>query len=86
MIDDILKERGNNYGSFYSNALISQALKHTIKHGSTYNELSYCQKEALDMIVHKIARIVNGDNTYLDSWIDIIGYSQLVIDEMNKPT
>ena len=39
-------------------------------------------REALEMIVHKIARIVNGDPNYIDNWIDICGYSKLVIDEI----
>ena len=38
--------------------------------------------ESLEMVQHKIGRIVNGDPTYLDSWVDIVGYTQLVIDEL----
>jgi hypothetical protein len=34
------------------------------------------------MILHKLARIVNGDANYIDSWRDIVGYSQLVVDEL----
>ncbi|WP_395147184.1 DUF6378 domain-containing protein [Moraxella atlantae] len=86
MIDEILKERGNNYGSFHDNALVSQTFKRVIRLGANYHNLSYCQKEALDMILHKISRIINGNETYLDSWVDIVGYSQLVIDEMTDPT
>ena len=36
------------------------------------------QKEALEMVVHKIGRILNGDPDYQDSWTDIIGYTRLV--------
>ena len=35
-------------------------------------------KEALDMIFHKIGRILNGDPDYDDSWRDLCGYSKLV--------
>jgi hypothetical protein len=31
------------------------------------------------MISNKIARIVEGDPAYIDSWHDISGYSQLVV-------
>lgn len=31
--------------------------------------------EALEMIAHKIARILNGDLSYPDSWHDIAGYA-----------
>ena len=45
-------------------------------------ELDNDQLEALDMIVHKIARIVNGDPNYSDSWVDIAGYAKLVSDRL----
>ena len=34
------------------------------------------------MIAHKMGRIVNGDPYYDDSWVDIVGYAQLVINEL----
>ena len=37
---------------------------------------------ALDLICNKIARIVSGDSTYHDSWIDIAGYAKLVADRL----
>ena len=36
------------------------------------------------MIAHKISRIVNGDANYMDSWVDIVGYAQLVIDKLQR--
>ena len=41
------------------------------------------QLEALDMIAHKIARIINGDPDYADSWHDIAGYAKLVADRLD---
>jgi hypothetical protein len=40
------------------------------------------QCEAMDMIFHKIGRILNGDPNYADSWIDIAGYAKLVADRL----
>ena len=40
------------------------------------------QCEALEMIQHKIARILNGDPDYADSWDDIAGYAKLVSDRL----
>jgi hypothetical protein len=40
------------------------------------------QQESLDMILHKIGRIVNGDPDYDDSWVDIAGYAKLVADRL----
>lgn len=36
------------------------------------------KKEALEMIMSKMARIINGDPNYKDSWTDIIGYAKLI--------
>ena len=47
-----------------------------------WDNLDFDQKESLEMIVHKIARILNGDPNYDDSWIDIGGYSKLVADRL----
>ncbi len=41
------------------------------------------QMEALEMIMHKIGRIINGDADYDDSWRDIAGYAMLVCDRLN---
>jgi len=45
-------------------------------------ELAADQREALEMIAHKIARIINGDPNYADSWVDIAGYAKLVSDRL----
>ncbi len=84
MIEQILEERGNRYGSFNDHAQITQELKDIIRDGKSWNQCSPDIKEALDMITHKIGRIVNGDPYYDDSWIDIIGYSQLVLNDLKK--
>ena len=87
-IDTILTERGSNYGSFSGHANLAQTLKsvfdnHVRRHGKP-ELFNNTKNEAIDMIFHKLARIGNGDPTYIDSWTDIIGYTQLVIDELEK--
>lgn len=77
-----LEERGSRYGEFIDNATTAQLLKHTIRHHKNYGTLDQLHKEALDMILHKIARIMNGDPNYADSWIDIAGYATLVADHI----
>ena len=83
-IDTILDERGKRYGDFLSHAIVTQGLK-----GLAYEFadergqiLSVDQIEALDMIFHKIGRILNGDPDYADSWLDIAGYAKLVADRL----
>ena len=46
--------------------------------------LSDDKKEALEMVAHKIGRILNGDPEYHDSWHDIIGYTKLVADTLES--
>ena len=80
----ILTERGNRYGKFTDHAEVTQTLKTVVatalrKRNKT---LANDQQEALDMICHKIGRIVNGDPDYDDSWVDIAGYAKLVADRL----
>ncbi len=82
MIEQILEERGNRYGEFAEHARLTQEIKDTLRSGSNWYKCTDSQMEALEMIAHKMARIVNGDPTYIESWRDIGGYNQLVIDEL----
>ena len=81
-ITDNLQERGQRYGVFTRHAEISQQLKEVINQYQT-KVLAADQQEALDIICHKIGRILNGDPDYADSWHDIAGYAQLVADRLN---
>lgn len=84
MIEEVLNQRQATYGSFTKNAEVSQMLKYFMAQGTNYKQMPMAHREALEMIVHKIARIVNGDANYIDNWVDIIGYSQLVIEEIKS--
>lgn len=83
-IEETLKERGENYGDFMDNARTTQNFKSYVRkeHKETWDGMAYDQKEALDMIFHKISRILNGDPDYADSWVDIAGYATLVADRL----
>ena len=80
-ITNTLTERGNRYGKFRDHAALSQMFKGVM--GTVDKSLEADQREALEMIFHKIARILNGDPNYADSWHDIAGYAQLVADRLN---
>ena len=47
-----------------------------------WDRLSADQRESLEMVQHKVARILNGDPNYADSWVDIAGYAKLVADRL----
>lgn len=82
--DEILAERGARYGTFTGHAKVAQQLKYVIYRNLIDREkqLDDDQQEALDMICHKIGRIINGDANYDDSWKDIAGYAKLVADRL----
>jgi hypothetical protein len=59
-------------------------LKDVLCEGASWHLTTCAQRESLDMICNKIGRIVNGDPRLIDSWLDIAGYAQLVVDELTK--
>ncbi len=77
-IEQTLYERSNRYGAFSENARISQNIKGAMVDSRNWSSLTDDKREALEMIAHKIARILNGDSEYHDSWLDIIGYTKLI--------
>jgi hypothetical protein len=81
-VDAVLDKRGAFYGTFTGVARVAQHFKHCLKQGDSYHKLAPDQKEALDLIATKLARIVSGDPEYGDSWVDIAGYAKLVADRL----
>lgn len=81
-ISATLEQRGNRYGSFEGHAEVTQKMKQVLMRGDSWHRMAPDQKEALEMIVHKIGRIINGDPDYDDSWVDIAGYAKLVADRL----
>ena len=82
-VTETLTERGSRYGKFKDHAELSQQLKNVMRCSDGWCGLDYDMREALEMIQHKVARILNGDPTYADSWHDIAGYAKLVDDRLN---
>jgi predicted transcriptional regulator len=81
-IKKTLDERGKRYGDFKTHAEITQRLKKIL--WGHDGKLDPMHREALEMIFHKIGRILNGDPNHADSWHDIAGYAQLVVDRILK--
>ena len=92
--EEVLAERGERYGKFETHAEITQRLKQLMLEGkfltlaaeervlSRVAKMAPDQIECLEMIAHKIGRILNGDPNYGDSWRDISGYATLVADRL----
>ena len=79
---ELLNERGKTHGDFSDHAGITQALKSAMQYhnrdGDAWAKLTDPQREALEMIVHKIGRILAGNPNFRDHWDDIAGYARLV--------
>jgi hypothetical protein len=80
-IQKTLKERQKTHGDFATHAKISQKLK-AVLWEHDHQGLDADQIEALEMICHKIARILNGNPNVHDHWHDIAGYSTLVAERL----
>jgi len=72
----ILDEREKTHGDFSETAEIAQGLKYIIDENSE-KVSSQAQREALEMICTKIARILAGNAKEADHWKDIAGYAEL---------
>ena len=83
LVQALITERGSRYGKFADGADIMQQLKDVMRKTEGWTRLTNSQREALDMIQHKIGRALNGDPTYDDNWKDIAGYATLVAEELN---
>lgn len=68
---------------FEEHARITQGLKDFMKQAPGWKNLRSVHRESLDMIAHKIGRILNGNPDLPDSWHDIAGYAELVVREVS---
>jgi hypothetical protein len=76
-LTDDLKARDKSHGCFRKTASVSQNIKWVMRHEGNWHELNHIQKESLDCIAMKIARILSGNPDWVDSWYDIQGYAEL---------
>jgi phage repressor protein C with HTH and peptisase S24 domain len=83
-VDETLDARAVDYGKFIEGAEVMQMLKRVVLNALNNRDktLAHDQAEAMDMIIHKIGRIVNGNPDVVDHWLDIAGYAKLVADRL----
>ena len=82
-VRSILSERHSTHGLFTDQGKLAQQLK-TLLRSHSKIEMDRYQVEAMEMICTKLSRIVCGNPHQLDSWLDIAGYAQLVVDELQR--
>lgn len=86
LLDKLLADREKTHGDFREHAHMSQLLKDDMHAADRWHDLSECQKESLEMIAHKIARILSGNSHFKDHWDDIAGYATLISKQLNDPS
>jgi hypothetical protein len=83
-VDKVVDKRAITYGKFEELAEVSQRFKDSLHYFLiTRNKyLAPDQQEAMELIITKLARIINGNSDYPDNWKDIAGYATLVADRL----
>jgi len=85
-LTEILAQRGDSYGDYGEQAHLSQLLKDRIRNSQSYPDMLAIERESLEMICTKLSRILTGSPHHVDSWVDIAGYAQLVVDRLRRDT
>jgi hypothetical protein len=83
-LSDVLAERRKTHGNWIDNALYAQLTKDVWRKTAGWQALSNGQREALEHVAGKVARILAGDPRHIDHWRDIGGYAELVVRELEN--
>lgn len=89
-LDATLKQRGKTHGDYTDHARITQELKATVDHELDLRSqrgqppLEATARESIDMILHKIGRIIAGQWDEKDHWQDIAGYATITEQRIQK--
>jgi hypothetical protein len=83
-IVDVLKQREATHGDFSTKATTIQVLKNIMRGTERWRDLSFAQQESLDMIMTKVGRILHGNPNEPDHWLDIMGYTKLISDDIEE--
>lgn len=77
-VSSTLASRGKSHGDFQDNGKVMQHFKAIARQQDGWYALAPHQAEAIDMILHKLGRILCGNPNFADHWHDIAGYATLV--------
>ena len=81
-IEQVLTERGNDYGDYASKAQFIQGVKYLMRTSPSWEAMDADMRESMEMIAHKMGRVVYGNPTHKDNFLDIAGYAKLVADRL----
>jgi hypothetical protein len=75
-VEELLVEREKTHGPYAVKCEIIMAIMREVE--GHRGHLSDVQNVSLDMIIHKMGRVLAGDANCADHWDDIAGYAKLV--------
>jgi hypothetical protein len=77
---ELIEEKAKTHGDFTDQAQMAQGLKSVLHASRRWDGMTAVQREAAEMILHKLARACSGDPWARDHWQDIAGYATMVAD------
>lgn len=82
IVEQVLVERGNDYGDYASKAQFIQGVKYLMRTSPSWDAMDADMRESMEMIAHKMGRTLYGNPTHKDNFLDIAGYAKLVADRL----
>lgn len=77
-VEATIASRQSTHGVFAENTVFMQRMKDHMREQPNWSKMPPHMREALDMLAHKIGRILHGDPNYVDHWDDVAGYAERV--------
>jgi len=72
-----LSKKEKTHGVYKETAALSQSFKDVMRSGRNWQNMTDQQKESLECIAMKLARLLNGNHNHRDHWDDVAGYATL---------
>ena len=72
-----LSKKEKTHGIYKETASLSQSIKDVMRSGRNWQNMNDQQKESLECIAMKLARLLNGNKDHRDHWDDVAGYATL---------
>ena len=76
--------RDSSYGGFEGISDTCQKFKDIARDCPSWKNLEASEREGLDMIFHKITRILYSPGKIRDSWVDIGGYAKATLKALDR--
>lgn len=83
-VENVLNERESRYGDFGRLAQAAQAFKSVCRNAPSWSNMTATQREAAEMIMLKMVRVLYGNPLHFDTWHDIAGYATLATEEFAR--